>query len=642
MGYEGAKCLSNEAIALGQQGKAVKALDLFGQARAAFLREKNYIWPWLIDLYRALVLFNEGRLFEARRSCEKALNFFGPSTLQGKAGLCHLLLARIELRCRNTEGARKHCHDAIQRLATLEIPVLDYQANFLMAEAHAAAGDLESAYSAYQNACEALETLRSSLRKDELKIAFMKNKSEVYERLVEICLTSRIEGSGIHEAFKYIELAKSRSLAELIFHGTHGAQESAAGHSQLVRRIRDLREELNWYYHRIDTEQLRTEENNLARIEHLQTEAQEREKALLRTLRELPDAVPETALLRGSQGVPLEEIQALLPRDSTLIEYFAVGDQLLAVVLKYDGIEIMPVTLLRRTTSLLQMLRSQLSKLHLDPSHVRRFERALFEATQSHLQELYAELIEPIQTRISGKHIIFVPHGILHSLPFHALFDGRQYLIDMASVSYAPSASIYALCQARQATTGDSSLVLGVPDAQAPSISEEVSAVAAAIQPARVFVGEAATEQTLREWGPKSRWIHLATHGIFRGDNPMFSGIRLSHSYLNLLDFYSLRLPAELVTLSGCATGLNVVAGGDEILGLSRGLLGAGARCLMLTLWDVHDLSTAEFMSCFYRKLQNSESKAQALREAMRSLREKYPHPYYWAPFFLTGNAVSC
>ncbi len=355
----------------------------------------------------------------------------------------------------------------------------------------------------------------------------------------------------------------------------------------------------------------------------------------------MPDSVPEAALLRGAQGVPLEEIQALLPRDSTLVEYFAVGDQLLVVVLESERIEIVPVTLLRRVTGLLQMLRSQLAKLRLDESHVKRFEKPLFEATQSHLQELYTELIEPIRGRISGKHIIFVPHGILHSLPFHALFDGQQYLIDAASISYAPSASVYALCQGRQAATGNSSLVLGVPDAQAPSINEEVSAVASAMQPAQVFVGEAATEQVLREWGPKSRWIHLATHGNFRSDNPMFSGIRLSHSYLNLLDLYELRLPAELVTLSGCATGLNVVAAGDEILGLSRGLLGAGAQCLMLTLWDVHDLSTAEFMSCFYRRLQGSQSKAQALREAMRSLREKYPHPYYWAPFFLTGRAVS-
>ncbi len=640
MGYEGAKCLTNEAIALGQQGRAVGALELFAQARAAFLREKNYIWPSLIDLYRAVVLFNEGRLFEARRSCEKGLNFFRSSTLQGKAVLCHLLLARIELRSRNPEGARKHCQEATQCLAALEIPALNYQTNFLMGESHAAVGDVESACAAYQKACEALETLRSNLRKDELKIAFMKNKSEVYERLVEICLAGGIEGLGIREAFKYIELAKSRGLAELIFRGAQGPQESTEGHSHLVRRIRDLREELNWYYHRIDTEQLRREGNSPARIEHLQTEAQSREKALVRTLRELPDSVPEASLLRGAQGVSLEEIQALLPQGSTLVEYFAVGDQLLAVVLKSQGVEIVPLTLLRRITSLLQMLRSQLAKLRLDESHVRRFEKPLFEATRFHLQELYAELIEPIQSQISGKHIIFVPHGILHSLPFHALFDGQRYLVDMASVSYAPSASIFALCQGRRVATGNSSLVLGVPDAQAPAISDEVSAVASAIQPAQVFVGDEATEQVLREWGPKSRWIHLATHGNFRGDNPMFSGIRLSRSYLNLLDLYELRLSAELVTLSGCATGLNVVAAGDEIIGLSRGLLGAGAQCLMLTLWDVHDLSTAEFMSCFYRRLQVSENKAEALQEAMRNLREKYPHPYYWAPFFLTGKAV--
>jgi CHAT domain-containing protein len=101
-------------------------------------------------------------------------------------------------------------------------------------------------------------------------------------------------------------------------------------------------------------------------------------------------------------------------------------------------------------------------------------------------------------------------------------------------------------------------------------------------------IGEAATAAALAELGATSRVIHNATHGYFREDNPLFSGIRLGDSYLTLYDLYSLRLPAELVTVSGCGTGLNVVTAGDELGGLIRGLFSAGrATILLVTLWDV-------------------------------------------------------
>jgi len=115
----------------------------------------------------------------------------------------------------------------------------------------------------------------------------------------------------------------------------------------------------------------------------------------------------------------------------------------------------------------------------------------------------------------------------------------------------------------------------------------------------------------------------------------MFSGIRLADSVLSLMDLYQMKLPAELVTLSGCATGANAIAGGDELLGLIRGLIYAGARAALLTLWDVHDRSTLEFMTLFYRHLTQGVNKTLALQKAACHLRERYPHPYYWAAFSL-------
>ena len=83
----------------------------------------------------------------------------------------------------------------------------------------------------------------------------------------------------------------------------------------------------------------------------------------------------------------------------------------------------------------------------------------------------------------------------------------------------------------------------------------------------------------------------------------MFSGIRLGDTYLNVYDLYRLRLRADLVTLSGCATGANVAAAGDELLGITRGLFCAGAHTLLLSLWNVHDESTTALMTSLYRRI---------------------------------------
>ena len=100
--------------------------------------------------------------------------------------------------------------------------------------------------------------------------------------------------------------------------------------------------------------------------------------------------------------------------------------------------------------------------------------------------------------------------------------------------------------------------MLGIPDPAAPQIEAEVRAVADVLAESEVFLGKAATAEVLREKGAQSRFVHIATHGWFRQDNPMFSSISLGDSQLNLFDLYQLALPCELVTLSGCGTGLDI------------------------------------------------------------------------------------
>jgi CHAT domain-containing protein len=298
------------------------------------------------------------------------------------------------------------------------------------------------------------------------------------------------------------------------------------------------------------------------------------------------------------------------------------------------------VTVLSRVAHFLQLLRFQLSKFRMGNEYVQRFEQALLRATQSHLESLYAELIAPLRPLFQGKQLIVVPHGSLHFLPFHALRNGEEYLCDAYAVSYAPSATVFSLCQQKAASASKDSLVMGIADDRAPEILDEVEAVAKLLPDASLHLGEHATSSLLRGKGAQSGLVHIATHGVYRQDNPMFSGIRLGDGYLNLYDLYQMRLNARLVTLSGCATGMNFVAAGDELLGLQRGLFCAGATTLLLSLWDVHDRSTSRLMQAFYREYIANGNMADALQRAMRELRQENPHPYFWAPFVLAGKVA--
>ena len=233
---------------------------------------------------------------------------------------------------------------------------------------------------------------------------------------------------------------------------------------------------------------------------------------------------------------------------------------------------------------------------------------------------------------------MFVPFDFLHYVPFHALFDGTSYLADRFWISYAPAAAIYRLFKKRPVSAAGKALLLGVPDERAPFIAHEIQSISSVLPNATPFVGAQATPERLTDEMAQAEIIHIASHATFRPDNPMFSSIQLHEKSLNFFDIYRLRTTASLITLSGCGTGLSSVVAGDELLGLIRGFLYAGATSVVTSLWDVNDQSTADLMKYFYGNLASGHSKGEALRLAMLLLRQDHPHPYYWAPFLLMGD----
>ncbi|HNJ44398.1 MAG TPA: CHAT domain-containing protein, partial [Acidobacteriota bacterium] len=148
----------------------------------------------------------------------------------------------------------------------------------------------------------------------------------------------------------------------------------------------------------------------------------------------------------------------------------------------------------------------------------------------------------------------------------------------------------------------------------------------------------------------KYPYIHLATHGLIDADRPDLSALVFSlidetgkpvDGYLRALDIYNLSLPAELVVLSACETGLGKQIKGEGMVGLTRGFMYAGAKRVIVSLWSVNDEATASLMTSFYRKMiRQKQSPAAALRAAQLEILKnpKWKAPFYWAPFMIQGE----
>jgi CHAT domain-containing protein len=264
------------------------------------------------------------------------------------------------------------------------------------------------------------------------------------------------------------------------------------------------------------------------------------------------------------------------------------------------------------------------------------------------LQVLYRQLFEKVMPAINqataaaetGKRakLTIVPHGLLHQVPFHALHDGDAYMIDRYEIAYAPSATVWALCCPAAVEGQLGALAVGVADDEIPAAAQEARMVAAMVGDGKALIGSEALCATVLAEMADRRVLHFACHGLFRSDNPMFSALKLHDGWLTAGDVMRANLSASLVTLSACESGRSEVIGGDEVLGLTRAFLGAGAASLVVSLWLVHDEAALQLMERLYANLSAGMSRVAALRMAQLELRETHPHPYYWAPFVLVGR----
>jgi CHAT domain-containing protein len=248
-------------------------------------------------------------------------------------------------------------------------------------------------------------------------------------------------------------------------------------------------------------------------------------------------------------------------------------------------------------------------------------------------RELYRYLIQPVAANLPPNgRLTIIPHGPLFRIPFAALRDtSNHYLIEKYSLHYVSAGALLDLTAQRRNTTVDVRKQLLVADpAQMPprpdgkplpplaGSRQEVETIASLLPPGRTTIlsGTNATRQSLLAAAGDKTVLHFATHGVIREDAPFDSFLALAKGdRLTAREIYDWKLPAQLVVLSACRSGLGKVSG-EGILGLTRAFYYAGVPGVVASLWDVADEPAAKLLTEFYRSYNLRHDAMTALRDA--------------------------
>jgi CHAT domain-containing protein len=639
-----AQAIVNEAIAYAELGCYPEALASLAEARQIFKKEGNVTWIASADLETSAVLLQQGRYDKSLMAALKCSAVFEAQDLPVEEAQAHLVAARAALALDKHAQALRLATEALEVGKTKNVPTLIYQGYHLLGILAAARGDQQQALAAFDQAIKAVERLRGRLMV-EFRVGFLEDKEEIYENVVELCLDLDQPLRGL----EYAERAKSRVLQELLTHRLDlSIQARDERDKATVEELVCLRAERDRLYRRWERNS-DSRQRGWTSSEGDRGQAQQKVLALESRITNLwhkllinnADYAREAALWT----IRTEPVQPYLSSDSILVEFFIAHGELIVFLVTAQEVQA------RRLPGDLCQVRTLMQRLWLNLKTVSKSGLtqmpALATNVQGILRRLNELLIAPLGEELRlFRRLIIVPHGPLHYLPFHALHDGNTFLLERYEISYLPGASFLRYCQESQPVSSGTVAIGHSCEGRLPHTLQEARSIAA-IFDGQALLEDQATLADVQRGVLECRTLHIAAHGDFRADNPLFSGLALADGWLTTLDIFNLRLRASLVTLSACQTGRNVVGGGDELLGLMRAFLSAGAASLVLTYWAVEDRSTAQLMEIFYQKLACGQTKGQALRCAqLRFLQGQdeqasadYSHPYFWAPFFLVGNA---
>ncbi|MGD0445877.1 MAG: CHAT domain-containing tetratricopeptide repeat protein [Edaphobacter sp.] len=515
--------------------------------------------------------------------------------------------------------------------AAVDLPAVDLSNEGALAQMK---GDLNTSLEKDLQAVELLEKDRRKLGDEEARRAFMQDKMEFYYNPALILLQQKRYG----EAFALFEQSRSRAMADLLASRplSLGTPQERALFSDLQSQraaIAALQEKLFNLTGGADRDQ------NEQQIVDLQTQITGLQQKYAAVEARISKEVPKLNTLTSSKPVTLENVQRAVGEGNYDVLYFVVMySGLIAWHIGGTDVEVRQVLLPHRVLAI------KAAKLHDSLVAPRDTRGAVFDQEIS--RQLYLFLFQPMAGFIKSNHLIVIPQEELTAIPFQTLqnpADGR-YLGERFEISYAPSATVLATLGKKPNLK--SGHLLAVADPEIHDAKEEVKSIGA-LYPGRskVVADAAASKADVGAWVGNYNLVHLSVHGQFNPSDPLLSYLQLKpegsdDGRLTAAEMFGLTLQKNsLVVLSACETGRLQATQSGELVGMVRSLLYAGADELILSDWEVSAASTKLWMKTFYTEAQTKEP-AEAARLALLAVKAQpeFSHPFFWAPFVMTGK----
>ncbi|HLB05649.1 MAG TPA: CHAT domain-containing tetratricopeptide repeat protein, partial [Thermodesulfobacteriota bacterium] len=616
-----AAAYNNIGIVQRELGNLEKSIESFKSALAIDSELKTR-WGMAYDMRNLGISYERmGRLKEALENLNSSLILSREIGERKNEAMTLYSLGMLYMRMEKTDEASKALKEAYSIGREVNLPEVTWRSLKAQAALLIQKNRPADAYMELKEAINIIEKMRGRIKVDEYKTGFLENKTDLYEEMVLLLLRM----GRVEEAFNYAERARSRNFIDML--GNQKVNLKSVANQRLLDKERSLRG-------RIENLEQRARGNAALREEL--TKARKEYEALLI---EIKEESPELSSFVTVEPPALLEIQKTIPKDTALLEYMVTKDGVVIWIVDSNRIESTIVPVARETLK----------------EKVVRYREMMEKVTplEKESLELHNLLVKPIEKLIDDvKYIGIIPHDILHYLSFSSLFDGKQYLVEAHPIFYSPSASVLKMIMDRRVgayghTPLQKLLVIGNPDLgdsayDLPFAEREAGSIGREYEGSELLLRKEATETRLKEDIGTFNGVHFASHGVYDSTTPLFSTLKLTRDAANdgnltANEVFSLNLKASLIMMSACQTGLGKLTTGDEIIGLNRAFIYAGAPSVISTLWRVNDAASAMIVKRFYRNYKNNDL-AESLRLAQMAAKEYYPHPAYWAGFGLTGD----
>ena len=386
-------------------------------------------------------------------------------------------------------------------------------------------------------------------------------------------------------------------------------------------------------------------------------EWRKKQRAFHEFIRTLKKKHPDIAAMWGKSPTELAQLSKNLNPHTGIVQYLLLDERSYAFVMRHDGsVEIEPLRLGGRDVGR-RCPKSQAGKIPCFDlkRKVNRYRALLDSQSKERIEErkrlgetLSRVFLEPIAEHIEGlSHLILVPNGILHRLPFAALPWEGGYLVEHKVLTLLPASSLVGALLAKPVDNPRGMLALGNPVVGESGWRElkwaeaEVDALVKYFpdlspKHKRILKKEKAHRDSLVDQDLEGYLLHLATHGE-SGKKNREARLLLSGGDLTYADVIGLSIKdAPLVVLSACETGLGERLSGDEVYSLANAFLHAQARAVVFSLWLVNDPATSMLMGEFYSHYASKGDVATSLAEAQRTMIRKGRPPAHWAGFVLS------